>query len=287
MIDRLIVALNRVFRPPGVGGRESRKAYADWEYAWGRRVVNEYLEPFGDAAGKHILDVGCGLGGKTAAYAEAGAATVLGVDIAPRNVETARRWCREHGPRGGAGVTFAVADAARLPAPDAAFDTVVANDAMEHFAQPAEALAEMARVTRPGGAIWLFFTPHASPLGSHLYDYVYTPWCHLLFPRRALEGAVRRVLAERAARGEDDGAATPGGLEARCAQIMRSYDEDLNHMTIRRFERIVRRTPGVVRDHLELRPVRFAALRPITRVPLVRELVTGFVVCRLRRREAP
>src|SRR4030095_6901964 len=136
----------------------------------------------------------------------------------------------------------------------------------------------MLRAFRTGGAIWVFFTPHYSPLGSHLYDYVYTPWCHLLFSRSQLERAIHAVLKARAAsaRNNDD-------VEARVRAIMESYDRDLNHMSIRRFLSMVARTPGLRVSQLELKPAKFAALRPLTRVPGIRELVTGFVTCRLER----
>jgi hypothetical protein len=138
----------------------------------------------------------------------------------------------------------------------------------------------MARVTRPGGAIWLFFTPHFSPLGSHLYDYVYTPWCHLLFSRGQLRGAIGRVLRQRSP------GSTAESIDERLDEIMTSYDSDLNHMSVRWFLRIVRRVEGLEISFLELRPARFRALRWFTRVPLVRELITGFVICRLERTTA-
>jgi SAM-dependent methyltransferase len=43
-----------------------------------------------------------------------------------------------------------------LPYPDDQFDLVVHSDTLEHVSQPASALAECRRVTRPGG--WLCFT---------------------------------------------------------------------------------------------------------------------------------
>jgi len=268
----MIVFLNKIFRRPNVGGRESAEAYSEWEYRWGRQLVTSYLEPAGDLKGKKLLDIGCGLGGKTVAYGEGGA-VVSGVDLLEANTIAAADYTRKKGRRDG----FFVGDAARLPVADETFDTVIANDAMEHFAQPEVALGEMARVTRPGGAIWLFFTPHFSPLGSHLYDYIYTPWCHLLFSRGALRRAIRRVLRER-----EPGAA-PERIESRLDDIMTSYDHDLNHMSVRRFERIVSERAGLRVSLRELRPAKFSLFRPLTRIPLVRELFTGFVVCRLER----
>jgi len=275
VVASLIVKLNAVFRPPNVGGRESESAYAEWEHHWGRRFSQDYLEPEGDVAGKMVLDVGCGLGGKTVAYAEAGAGAVMGTDIVPRYSEASSSYASQRIPHATTG--FFTSDAASLPLADNSFDTVVANDAMEHFSQPARALAEMQRVTRPGGAIWIFFTPHFSPLGSHLYDYIYTPWCHVLFTRSQLRGAIDRVLHERmAGEGED-------AINARVTEIMRSYDNDINHMSVRKFFGLVRGLPGVVVSRLELRPARFGFLRPFTRIPGIREFVTGFVICRLEK----
>jgi hypothetical protein len=54
-------------------------------------------------------------------------------------------------------------------------------------------------------------------------------------------------------------------------------------MSIRRYLGIVDATPGVRVSMLHLKPAKFAAFAPLTRVPGVRELVTGFVTCRLER----
>jgi SAM-dependent methyltransferase len=227
------------------------------------------------------------LGGKTVAYEERGAAAVFGADLLEANAAASQAYAGRvaAGRRKGGeetaenkGVTchasFLVGDASALPFADGSFDTVVANDAMEHFARPSEALKEMARTVRKRGAVWIFFTPHFSPLGSHLYDYIYTPWCHLIFTRKQIERAIRRILLERSG-----GDAT--AVEEKLAAIMTSYDEDLNHMSVRRFLRIVKSTPGLSVTYLELRPAKYGFLRPLTRVPLLREFLTGFVVCRL------
>lgn len=276
-MDSLILFLNNIFRPPNVEGRESGEAYSRWEHRWGLETAEAYLEPAGDLGGKRVLDVGCGLGGKTVAYGERGAEAVFGADLLESNAVASRAFAQRSSV--GGRWAFLVGDASALPFADQSFDTVVANDAMEHFARPEKALGEMRRVAKNGGSVWVFFTPHFSPLGSHLYDYIYTPWCHLLFSRGQIERAIRRVLRGREAVGGD------GGVEERLREIMRSYDEDLNHMSVRRFLKMVGGMPTLVVRLLELRPAKFRALAPLTRVPLVRELVTGFVVCRLRKVE--
>ena len=77
--------------------------------------------------------------------------------------------------------------------------------------------------------------------------------------------------------------ASPGEIDARVVAIMESYDSDLNHMSVHRFLEIVRAVRAVRISKLELKPAKFSFLKPFTRVPGVRELVSGFVVCRLER----
>ncbi len=274
-MTRVIVWLNRIFRRPRVEGRESPEAYSEWEYRWGQTIVREYLEPAGDLRGKSVLDIGCGLGGKTIAYGEAGAKEIFGADLSIDHVRASQRFAGA--VRRPFGWGFFVADAARLPSVEGTFDTVIANDAMEHFSGPERALREMIRVTRPGGAIWLFFTPHFSPLGSHLYDYIHTPWCHLLFRRGQLEGAVRSVL-----RGRNSGWKSEE-VEAKVEAIMTSYDRDLNHMTIQRFRRMLAKSPDAAVTYSALKPAKYALLGFLTKIPIVQELIVGTVVCRLER----
>lgn len=51
--------------------------------------------------------------------------------------------------------TDCVADAAKLPFQASAFDLVIAQETLEHVADPFSAVAEMARILRPGGRLYL------------------------------------------------------------------------------------------------------------------------------------
>jgi SAM-dependent methyltransferase len=271
----LILVLNKFFRRPKVEGRESSEAYWDWEYRWGRDLNRTYLEPAGDLQGKTVLDIGCGLGGKTLSFGDSGASAVFGTDISVENAAAGHDYAsRSDFPFKWA---FFTADAARLPLADGTIDTVVANDTMEHFADPEGALLEMERVTKPGGTVWIFFTPYYSPLGSHLYDYIYIPWCHLLFSRRRLEGAVRRILDSRHPEG------TGGRNGDRADEIMNSFDRDLNRMSIRRFLKMTKKIPTMTITFRQFKPAKFRVLKILTGLPLVRELFTGSLICRLEK----
>lgn len=263
--------LNRFFRPPRVGGRDSHEGYSRWENEWGWELVRTYLEPRGDLAGKKVLDVGCGLGGKTVAYRQAGAELVVGADLDEGNVRASVDYASRELSSGWA---FLTADASSLPFANESFDAVVANDAMEHFGRPEAALGEMGRVLRAGGSLWIFFTPYFSPLGSHLYDYIYIPWCHLLFSPRTLRKEVERVLSRRVERER---------VRREADKIMISFSEDLNRMSIARFERILACFPYLRKTYMELKPAKFRFLKLFTFLPLLRELFTGTVICRLEK----
>jgi SAM-dependent methyltransferase len=219
------------------------------------------------------LDLGCGLGGKSVFIAERGPRALIGLDIAQRHVDGARSFAAARRVRNAA---FTRGDAARLPFPDDAFDLVVTTDTFEHFPEPRPVLHEIARVLRPGGRIAALFGPFGSPLGSHLYEKIYTPWCHVLFSRDALAEAVREIARRRATTMDGEGARAE---IAHAEEQVRYYDEDVNRMTLAHFKRVLAAEPRlrvlVWRKHT---PDKLRVLSPLLVVPGLDELLTGILV---------
>jgi SAM-dependent methyltransferase len=102
---------------------------------------------------RNVLDVGCGVGhwAQTLACALPSDADVIGVDRDPFWIDkaTARATARALSHR----FQYRVSDARALPFPDASFDLVTCQTLLIHLADPAAVIAEMARVTRPGGLV--------------------------------------------------------------------------------------------------------------------------------------
>lgn len=94
------------------------------------------------------LEVGCGTGGLLVAAARTGR-QVVGVDIASRWLQVARRRLDDH----GLDVPLYAACAERLPWSDASFDCVVSDSVLEHLDEPGVALTEWQRVLKPGGRL--------------------------------------------------------------------------------------------------------------------------------------
>jgi SAM-dependent methyltransferase len=101
-------------------------------------------------SGERWLDVATGTGEIAVRAAQLGA-SVTGIDIAPRLIETARERVRASGVE----VALDVGDAERLPYPDAEFDVVVSAFGVMFTPDQRTAAAELARVTRPGGRLAL------------------------------------------------------------------------------------------------------------------------------------
>ena len=110
-------------------------------------LVVERLDP---QPGEKVLDAATGTGAVAFLAAERGA-DVVGMDLAPVLIDTARELAAER----GLSVGFEVGDAEAMKYADASFD-VVASTCGIMFAPDHEAVAsELARVTRPGGRIAL------------------------------------------------------------------------------------------------------------------------------------
>ncbi len=107
--------------------------------------------------GERALEVACGSGGVTCAMSRHTGTASVGVDINALGIEAATRGAERDGL--SALVSFQVVDASRpLPFPDASFDVVFCNDAINHLPDRLTVLRDWWRVLRPGGRV-LFTDP--------------------------------------------------------------------------------------------------------------------------------
>lgn len=123
--------------------------------------------------GRRVLDVGGGPGFFARAFARAGARYV-GVEIDAADDAPA--------------ASFAVrGSGTALPFRTAAVDVTYCSNVLEHVREGTVLLDELVRVTRPGGTIFVSFTPWFSPWGGHET----APW-HYLSGRRAADRYAKR-----------------------------------------------------------------------------------------------
>lgn len=269
---RLLLALNRLAPKTSLPGRIEPDAYSAWEYSEAHEYLPAVLEAGLPAGASRVLDLGCGLGGKTVYLAEQRPWQVVGVDLLPENVAAAKTFAAR---RGAPGIDFLVADAAALPHPAAAFDLVVTSDTFEHFDRPREVLSEIVRVLRPGGIFAALFGPYASAYGGHLTQSLNVPWCHLLFPKPALFEAVHEIARRRA---EDRGVAY-AEEEENAREEVTFFERGLNRMSLRRFRGLLGEEPTLrVRLWTKRTPGKLRILAPLAKLPGTDELLTQYLI---------
>ncbi|MEW6333465.1 MAG: class I SAM-dependent methyltransferase [Thermodesulfobacteriota bacterium] len=136
----------------------ARQLFDDWPERYDRwfetpvgRVVFEYeralvLDLLGPARGERILDAGSGTGLFTRAIAVRGA-DVVGLDISWAML----RWARQKSQTGS--LRLVTGEMTRLPFGGGLFDKTVSVTALEFIDDQRGAVAELFRVTKPGGII--------------------------------------------------------------------------------------------------------------------------------------
>jgi 2-polyprenyl-6-hydroxyphenyl methylase/3-demethylubiquinone-9 3-methyltransferase len=160
-------------------------------------------------AGLRVLDVGCG-GGLAAACLVQRGAQVVGLDLSQASLRVAARQTRRPGcPE----AIYTCGRAEALPFPDASFDVVWCTDVLEHLTDVSAAIAQIARVLKPGGLFvydtinrsWLSrllvigfweYLARVAPRGTHDWRLFLTPAeLHRLLSHHGLQpGAIHGML---------------------------------------------------------------------------------------------
>ncbi|MBS0454382.1 MAG: class I SAM-dependent methyltransferase [Proteobacteria bacterium] len=141
--------------------------YEPYVGRWSRKVAAGFLAWLQIAPHAQWLDVGCGTGALTqAVLRDAQPASVLGIDASAAFVDFAQALTPD--PR----ARYQVGDAQALPLADQSVDAVVSGLMLNFVPSPASALAEMARITRPGGCVAVYLWDYAEgmELIRHFWD---------------------------------------------------------------------------------------------------------------------
>lgn len=125
-----------------------------WEHIYRYRFATRFVE------GKRVLDIACGEGYGTAALLQAGASSIIGVDISPEVCDHAHRKYD---------VKTLVGDATSIPLADDSVDIVISFETIEHLEEPQRFVDECARVLAPGG-VAVISTPNTEIFQASIVD---------------------------------------------------------------------------------------------------------------------
>lgn len=260
-------------------------AYHEWRAAELRQQFFAHFSP-PELAGKDVLDFGCGSGTLSLLAAEAGAGSVIGIDLNPALIAQAREIAANHQfiaqPQ-----FFVSGDSKRIDLPDNSVDVILCFDVLEHILDYCEIIAEWRRVLRVGGRVFIWWVPWLNPYGHHIESLVPLPWAHVVFSEQTLIATCARIydLPEFKPRWWDldqSGHKKPNKW--------RSLDRlpDLNRLRIGEFETVCRRAGLSIerREVVGFGGSRLARMtRLLTRLPVLNEFFCSRVIYRLQRRE--
>lgn len=167
----------------GVGSTWTADAqrYDQWfDQPWGRHASrierDTILAAAGDLTGAAVADIGCGTGRLTA-HLEGLAATVVALDPDPAMLAVAAT--RVSSP-------LVIGDGHHLPLRTSTFDVAIAVTVCEFTADPNLVVAELARITRPGGRVVVGALNRHSPWGiANRTQFDEPPWNAATFLTRA------------------------------------------------------------------------------------------------------
>lgn len=161
-------------RFPRTSRAEREKIVRDWlaKEVSADGIAADFERRARPLAGLKVLDAGCGNGGISVAFANRGA-LVEGVDIEEALVALARARASRQGSR----ARFTWYEGTTLPFSDSFFDAALSVSVLEHVGDPTRYLAEILRVLKHGGQLYLAFPNRLWPKETHtgLWGLSYLP----------------------------------------------------------------------------------------------------------------
>ncbi len=145
----------------------SGEAYEPYVGRWSRQVARQFLAWLAVPPQRRWLDLGCGTGALSEIILSvASPIAVRGIDPSEGYVSYARQHVKDQR------ATFEVGDAQRLPFEPDSFDATVAGLVLNFLPDPARGVAEMRRVTQPGGSVAAYVWDYAGEMQimRHFWD---------------------------------------------------------------------------------------------------------------------
>jgi SAM-dependent methyltransferase len=131
--------------------RRAREAWAQEEITFGKwKIPERELRVMPELRDRDVVELGCGTAYFGAWLKRAGARRVVGVDVTPAQLETARRMNEEF----GLGLEFLEENAEQTSLPDDSFDLVFSEYGASIWCDPGRWIPEAARLLRPGGELF-------------------------------------------------------------------------------------------------------------------------------------
>ncbi|MEZ6075660.1 MAG: class I SAM-dependent methyltransferase [Pirellulaceae bacterium] len=268
-----------------------RRSMHDTYWQWQCETSPMYFDKFFDLSAKlrdaRVVDIGCGLGGRTCSLASHGVRQVVGVDINRAEVVQAQELLLRLGNNEMRDkIRFQTVSEFKTSSNEESFDIALLVDSLEHVTNPIEILNQAHSMLRPG-------EPATSALGGGITikhrmlapSFPY-PLLQYSFPTSRFSTLSRRIVAQPYYVASMWDSNPPALRWQGCNSLHDRPGEYLNKFTIRKFRKAMAASEF---SKWELKTEGFSATSHrvlacfnfLTRIPLVQEVYHSVVLGRL------
>ncbi len=280
VLKKLILVRERV---AGVQGTASRSAshveYFQWQYSSSAKLFSHYqdFEP----KDKTILEIGCGIGGRTAWLASTGATRVVGVDINSKEIDVARSLAQKFHPELTGCLEYYASNEHEI-LDIGQFDYVLLVDSIEHVVSPPAILRLAYQYTRSGGRCYFNTIGWFHPVGSHM---PMIPWVNVFFSDETILNVMRwKVSRPQYVASRFD--SNPPIERWRGIYDLRDRPgEHLNKITIQEIKRLVRHTIFRKAEWkiIGFQAPKLAPLNIFSKIPILQEMFHSGIVVKMEK----
>ncbi len=260
--------------------------YWRWQYDSSRDYFRHFFDLQDRLQGAEVIDIGCGLGGRTCYLAQQGVLRIVGTDINHAEIDQAIQLAGQLGDDTiGRRVRFqkVLEDDQTL---DSHYDVALLIDSLEHVRNPTAMLNRAHQLLRPGGICYFSTWGWYHHQASHVASIIPIPFATVLFSDRQILDAIRRIVDQpyyQPALWDSD---PPSRRWRDCRSLHDRPGEYLNKYTIAAFRRAMRASEFSqwqlkVEGFSHRRHPLLAACNFLARIPGVQELYHSGVFGRL------
>lgn len=170
---------------------QDQHAYFLDQYQSTQSHYQNFVAPL-DLAGKVVLDIGGGLGGRSLGWLDLGASSVITIDINRQELTAGKEIIRKVDPDRSDLVDF------KHPAemtPHDQGEVAILFDSFEHLTDPLSVLQQVHGWLKPGSLLWIGSIGWYNYMASHCTGtHIPIPWCQLLFSEAAMLKTIRTLL---------------------------------------------------------------------------------------------
>lgn len=233
-----------------------------------------------------VLDVGCGVGGRSCYLASHyGVAALAAIDINRAEIEQAQQLQRELAAETLDRLQFTAVEPHAWGHAPGSFDAILLIDVMEHALEPRQLLHECHSLLRPGGKVFFGSNGWYHYNAAHMIDLLPVPFVTALFSDTTILNVVRRIVSSPYYIPTQWDSAPPVARYEGIEDLRDRPGEALNKYSIAAFERLVYSLPFDEVDFRVLGPHRapLRYLNGLTRIPGLREIWHNYIVATLTK----